>query len=125
MLAEGKIDVDEADRLLARAGPAEAAERPAGRRGPAFLRVLVRGGAAGEEVDLRVPLRLIRAGVRLSALMPEGARSRVEAALGEKGIHLDLGKAGPGAVEELVAALAELRVEVRGADGETVSVFCE
>lgn len=126
MLAQGKINTDEAERLLDAIGepagtPAET-ERPKSK--PKFLRVLVKEGK-GENVDVRVPIALIRAGIKLGAVIPPEALSKVDTALDEKGIKLDLlNTAKSGDLDELVDALADLRVEVEDGD-EHVSVYCE
>ena len=72
----------------------------------------------GETVNIRVPLKLVRTGIKLSAMLPKDARAKIEA----KGIDLE-SLSGKDA-EELVRALEELTVEVE--DGkETVRIFCE
>mgnify|MGYP007039525523 CR=1 FL=1 len=73
MLAEGKVTADEADRLIDAlvrdqpASPPAAAARPRAR--PKYLRVVVNaedpGGDGPSRVNVRVPLQLLRAGVRL------------------------------------------------------------
>jgi hypothetical protein len=135
MLGEGKISAQEADALLdalaASAGAAgelprlpAAANTPAS--GPKYLRVLVDGSQGGKEnkVNVRVPLDLIRAGMRLAALLPAVAYEPVNRALKENGLDLDVSKIKPENLEDLVAHLRELSVDV-DSDGEKVRVFCE
>ncbi len=134
MLKQGKITVDEAEQLLDALGqqpasePVSAASVVAPSAGTGrkcrFLRVLVKGGS-NETVDVRVPMQLLRAGVKLSALIPPEARGKVDCALGEKGINLDLANLSPEMLEDLVESMSELSVNVQGDDGETVRVFCE
>jgi len=98
------------------AGSGERApEKP---RAPKYLRVLV-DSADGDRVNVRVPLELIRTGIRLQAMLPEHAREQLD----QKGI--DLSQLGGLEGEKLVAALRELTVDVDSADGDTVRVFCE
>jgi hypothetical protein len=135
MLAAGKINATEADALLdAMSAPARAdivptaAARSAGgpASGPKYLRVLVEGSAEGKpsKVNVRVPFELIRAGMRLAALIPVVAYDPVNRALKENGIDLDISKIKPENLEDLVAHLQELQVDVD--DGtEKVRVFCE
>ena len=133
MLAEGKITVEDAERLLARlektrptsAPPAaELAAPGAGgdlvpRPGALkYLRVLV-DCADGDKVNVRVPLALVRTGIKLTALLPSDAARK----LGEKGI--DLSHLAELHGEEMVEALRELNVDVATAQGDTVRVFCE
>lgn len=125
MLAEGKITVDEAERLLQAVGPADADPsapspqavevRPTAR--PKYLRIQVDDGDASK-VNIRVPLDLIRAGVKLSSLLPKKARD----ALAGKGI--DLETKGKQAVEAIIDVLSELAIDVEDGD-EKVRIYCE
>lgn len=136
MLAAGKISADEAAKLLERLNkPAEptgfggvderyeASAGPAGEPGkplPKYLRVTVNdAGSAQVKVNVRIPLSLVRAGVRLGALLPNDAREALRA----KGI--DAAKLSQLEPDELIAALNELTVDVNGPQGETVRIFCE
>ena len=128
MLKKGKISVAEADDLLdaveepteatAAAVPSDAAPRAK----PKYLRVLVEDGK--DHVDVRVPLQLLRAGIKFTGFIPAEARQSVNAALSEKGINFDLSDINPAALEELLEAFGDLSVNV-GGDGEKVRVFCE
>src|SRR5438874_1978192 len=100
MLSEGKITVDEADRLLAamhgpaRAETAQAAAEPEKPKAPPkYLRVAVNtedGHDGPTNVNIRVPMQLLRAGVRLSSIIPPYARDKANAAMREQGIDIDL-----------------------------------
>lgn len=135
MLAAGKITADEADRLMAAienapspasgAGSAEPAVRPK----PKYLRVVVsdvRGKDGGPvNVNVRVPMQLLRAGVRLAGLIPQPAMERANIAMGHKGVHIDLGNIKPENLDELVDQLNDLTVEMDEGRGGKVRVFCE
>lgn len=127
MLSKGKITVEEASALLEKVivREQEPEEIPAGqdespvRKGtPRYLRVVV-DSSDGDKVNVRVPMSLIRTGLKLSSLMPAEAASAVQ----EKGIDLSVLKDLDG--EELVEALRELTVDVDSADGDKVRVFTE
>ena len=132
MLAKGKISVDEAERLLDAIGSASGEGAPAGagapegggKAKPKFLHVLVEE-KDGDRVSVRVPLNLVRAGVKLSSLMPDAAAEKVNEVLRQKGIRMDLGGMKSGALEELIDQLGELTVDVEERDGDKVRVFCE
>jgi hypothetical protein len=133
MLAEKKISADEAYRLLEALDDGEGGgQAPAATAtGPKYLRVTIvpdpeRG--SGENVDrvnVRVPMSLIRAGIKLTALIPDHARDKVNDALREKGIDFDVRNVKPEDIEELIGALGELEVDVLSAKGEKVKVFVE
>lgn len=130
MLSQGKISASEAESLLDAlpAGSASnASESSPSNTAPKYLRVLVEGheGEHGGKVNVRVPLNLIRAGVRLAALLPTGVYDQVNKALKENGVDFDVSKVRPENLEELVQHLNELTVDVEGNNGEKVRVFCE
>lgn len=134
MLSQGKINADEAERLIA------AVERPAqnqanssssaavsNKPSPKYLRVVVEeNGAQGPNtVNVRVPLQLLRAGVKLASVLPVSARSPVNTALREQGIEIDLSQLKPENLEELIEHLNDLTVDVNEGGRNKVRVFCE
>jgi hypothetical protein len=132
MLAQGKITVDEAEKLLAAVG--ESATEPKGAAGEAasggrawkYLRVQVEPGLGsdkGERVNIRVPFKLIRAGLKFAAFIPREAQDKVHQAFKEKGMDVDLARITPQDLEEIVANLDDMTVEVDGKD--KVRIFCE
>jgi hypothetical protein len=129
LLAEGKITAEEAEGLIAaleRHRPLAAGldARPHGK--VKYLRVMVDSVENGERgrVDVRVPLQLLRAGVRLAALIPPQALGQANAELGRAGVPFDLTQLKPEQLEALVDHLDEMTVEVDQPDAQ-VRVFCE
>jgi hypothetical protein len=146
MLAAGKITADEAERLLAAldsepsgavsatvSAGANGARNTGGKLHPKYLRVLVEadesmtGNKGLTTVNVRVPMQLLRAGVRLAALIPQQAHTQLDYALSSHGIPLTLSQIKPENLEELIDHLEDLTVDVDGKDGNTtkVRVFCE
>jgi hypothetical protein len=147
MLAAGKITADEAERLLAALDPEPVgvgasgsgaksnggASATATRAVPKYLRVLVEadesmtGNKGLTTVNVRVPMQLLRAGVRLAALIPQQAHGQLDHALSSHGIPLTLSQIKPENLEELIDHLEDLTVDVDGKDGNAtkVRVFCE
>ena len=137
LLSEGKISVDEAERLLSLAGNTSSrhSERNTRRENettppPKYLRVVVEPGSqagaeeSGERVNLRVPMALIRAGMRLPALIPGGVADKVNEALRENGIDLDVRRLDGDELDELISALSELEIDVENGEHK-VKVFVE
>jgi hypothetical protein len=129
LLADGKINADEAERLIAAlSGDRVAAEASPARKPPKYLRVVVdSGGGYGEgpaKVNVRIPMQLLRAGVRLGALIPVQAREQVNAALRENGIPLDISQIKPDNLETLIEQLGDFNVDVDDGHAQ-VRVFCE
>ena len=130
MLAEGKINADEAERLLSALerteAPATGASTPLRNGPPKYLRVSV--DATDEDgptkVNIRVPMALLRAGVRLTSLIPPGARDQVNAELAKNGVPFDIGQLKPENLEELISHLDDFTVDVDSTDAK-VRVFCE
>ncbi|MFO8183922.1 MAG: hypothetical protein R6U39_07080 [Candidatus Aegiribacteria sp.] len=126
MLSEGKISVEEATALLSRLGGGkeqEEAETPetedgVSRRVPKYLRVVV-DSADGDKVNVRVPLSLIKTGIKLSALVPGNAADQISS----HGVDLSNLSSLDG--DELIQALNELQIDVESGDGDTVKVFTE
>jgi hypothetical protein len=129
MLSDGKISAEEAERLLdaiQSPPPAAAHAAPGPTAPPRYFRVLVdtADGASPTKVNVRVPMQLLRAGVRLSALIPPAARDEVNAAMATRGLPFDINQLKPENLDELVASLGELTVDV-DSDETRVRVFCE
>jgi hypothetical protein len=137
MLAEKKISTDEAYRLLNALDSGGGGEKEAPRMAtdtvvkPKYLRVTVlpdpdRENAENvDRVNVRVPMSLIRAGIKLTSLIPDQAMDKVNDALRDKGINFDVRSVKPEDIEELIGALGELEVDVVSARGEKVKVFVE
>ncbi len=131
MLTEGKISAADADGLLAamdntKTPPPVTEVKPAPPKSPRYLRVQVEETDGDDsKVNIRVPFNLIRAGVRLTALLPTGLHEQINRALKETGVDFDISKVNPENLEELVEHLAELTVNVESGKGEEVRIYCE
>jgi len=131
MLSQGKIDVDEAEKLLAAISEpskdSEKSEMPKKKDLPKYLRVVVEPGpesVKGEKVNIRVPFSLLRAGIKLASLVPVDVQGKVNEHLKEKGVNLDLSNITSENLEELLVHLNDLTVDVDSKE-EKVRIFCE
>jgi len=129
MVAAGQITADDAEKLLeklgasghATAAPAATEEAPGAGQKLRYLRIVVEkpDRDPGDQVNIRVPLAFLRAGMKLLGVIPP----QVSEKLAEKGIDLaalrDL-KRG-----ELVDELKDLHVDVDSKNGEKVRIYCE
>jgi antitoxin component of RelBE/YafQ-DinJ toxin-antitoxin module len=138
MLAEGKVSADEAERLISAfeqpaAKSSESDAASAGKTRPKYLRVLVDSEDDGShegptKVNVRIPMQLLRAGVKLAGLIPSQALQSANDAIHKQGIPFDLTQIKPENLEELVEQLSDLTVDVDQKDANTkvkVRVFCE
>ncbi len=131
MLSSGKINVAEAEQLLATVGqPASetmATSPMAGleKKRPKYLRIEVKTQDENgpQNVNVRVPFNLLRAGVRLAQLMPANVRGQVQEGLDSSGLNLDLSKVKPEDLDQIVDQLADFQVDVEGK--EKVRIFAE
>jgi hypothetical protein len=134
MLAQGQITADEAERLIAAleneappAGAPGAAEQ-ASKAKPKYVRVVVTDhNKHGDpvNVDFRVPLGMLRAGVKLTGLIPKQARDRVNAALRQDGVPFDLSQITSDNLDEVIGHLDELTVDIDDKSKTKVRLFCE
>ncbi len=125
MVAEGTITPEEGEKLLSRLDSTPTAtalidprfETGEQKPGPLkYLRVVVDGG---DKINVRVPIGLIRTGIKLTTLIPMHASEH----LTDHGI--DLSKFNNLDGDELTEALRELKVEVDSEDGDIIRIFCE
>ena len=126
MLSSGKITVEEATALLSKLQDPETIdeeliETESGevrKRAPRYLRVVV-DSANGDKVNVRVPMSLLKTGIKLSALVPGNAAEQMSS-------HgFDLSQLSKLDGDELIEALSDLQVDVDSADGDKVRVFTE
>lgn len=137
MLAEGKITAEEAERLLdaldsrgASASPATASDEPAIKGDPKpllealpkFLYVKV-NAENGDTVDVKIPLALVRSGIKLTSLIPAQAMDQINSSMSEHGMSIDFSNLKPEDIDELVDALRETEVSVDSANGDKVRVY--
>ena len=128
MVAEGKISVKEAEELL------DALKEKTGQTGqantagngpvknPKYMFVKVTGK---DNVNVRVPFGLLRAGMKFTSLIPPMAMQQINQHMHDKGINLDLNNIKPQDLDDLIQSLADMEVNVVSKDGENVRVYCE
>ena len=122
MLSSGTISVQDAEQLL------HAVEEPRqieGKAEPRYFRILVskpaHEGKKAENVNVRVPISVIRGGLRLSAFLP-GILGKKKVQL-DDGTELDLSKLHYTDLEAMIKDIGELTVDVDG-DAQ-VRIRCE
>jgi hypothetical protein len=134
LLANGKVTADEAERLILalesdapKAGSGAAAAGSGTKAKAKYLRVIVEsteGGSAPTKVNIRIPMQLLRAGVKLASLIPVQAQTHVNQALHDSGVMIDVTQIKAENLEELVENLSDLSVDVDETNSK-VRVFCE
>jgi len=151
LLAQGKISVDEADRLLKAIGSASTGAGTAGAAAtgtgtatkeapsPKYLRITVTKGRSwsgddqtharrawmwagcvdgrSREVTIRVPVALVRNGMRLGAMIPGLAGSDLQAHLRERGVDVDLTRIDAETIDKLIHEFGEINIDVDSEHG--------
>ena len=97
---------------------------------PKFIRIMVDPAPDADKnkplhhVNIRVPLKIVRAGVNLASLIPGEAGQVVQGSLLKTGHTSDISKLDGSALDELIEALQELSIDAT-VDNHTVKVFVE
>ena len=131
MLAAGRINADEADRLIGalQGGQAGDATSVPAQPAPKYLRVIVDSNEKDDgpvHINVRVPLMLLRAGVRLASLIPPSAQAEVNRALREQGINVDVSQIKPANINEIIEQLRDLTVDIdHKSDDVKIKIFAE
>ena len=129
MLQEGKITVDEADRLI----KALSADRPAeatpdttaeGRERVRWIRINIQkpandAGHKAKNVNIRVPIAIVKGGMRLGAIIGTFAGEKAARRMKAQGLDIDLAKIssdlsqmnGP-EFDEFLRSLNETNIEI-------------
>ena len=140
LLAQGKITVDDADRLIKALGDAQAqaddampegSERPK----PSWFRINIHKPAnehrQAKDMTIRVPVSVMRGGMRLGAIIGSFAGEKAARRMRERGIDLDLSKIngdlsnlnGP-EFDQFLKSLDDVNIEID--DGKSqVRITCE
>jgi hypothetical protein len=118
LLAAGKITAEEAARLLdalASGNSQTPAAEPAAKSGPSvppkfiYVKVL---SAKGDNVNVKIPLALVRAGL-----------DQINKSMAEHGMSMDLASLKPEDLEELIESLREMEISVDATNGDNVRVY--
>lgn len=130
MVSEGKLSVDEAEKLLA-AVDRQSAEKKDLTSEPSritegkFLYVIVnpKEGKSQEKVSVKVPFALLKAGLNIAGLIPKEAQEKIQSSMNEHGMSFDLNEMNPKNIQEILTALEELTVDV-DTEESTIQVYC-
>lgn len=131
LLAVGKITAEEAGRLLdavesrrrqTEAAPASVVPENGSGETPKYIFVKVLS-VKGDNVNIKVPLGLVRAGLKLTSFIPQPAMEQINKSMGEHGMSMDLLNFKSEDLEELLQALREMEIDVDAANGDNVRVY--
>ena len=145
LLAEGKITAEEAERLLdaldTRTAAAAGAAGTTGAAQVGALRDAIKGDPTpliealpkflyvkvnaenGDNVDVKIPIALVRSGLKLTSLIPPQAMDQINSSMTEHGMSVDFTNLKPEDIDELVKSLREMEISVDSANGDKVRVY--
>ena len=133
LLAQGKITVDEAEELLRALGAGGSQERAAApgdtaKKQPRFIRITVHkpaaSGAEAKDLNIRVPLPILKGGMRLGALIPGFVGQKIASRLRERGCEFDWSNLDEPAIHAIFAELTDMGIDV-DSDQAQVRITCE
>jgi len=78
----------------------------------------------GDNVDVKIPIALVRSGLKLTSLIPPLAMDKINDTMSEHGMSVDFNTFKPDDIDELVEALREMEANVDAKNGDTVRVYC-
>jgi hypothetical protein len=136
LLASGKVTVDEADQLLyavaapppqtsaAAPPPAPGAERPK----PRWVRINVhktaQQGSHDKDVNIRIPIAIVRSGMRIGALIPGLAGDQFAAQMRAKGLDIDFSKLDAATIETVLREIGDTNIEIESGKAQ-LRITCE
>ena len=123
LLSQGKITVDDADQLLRALGASslesESATESTDKQSARWIRVTVdkaaRDGKPAKQVSIRVPMALVRGGVRLGTIFPGFTRKdgdTVSRHLRDHGVDVDWSKLDLSQLDTVLQNLDETTIDV-------------
>lgn len=138
MLAEGKITTEQAEKLLdaigeksqeakpeaSEAKPESKEEQASGEK-PKCLRIMVTGKhGKGDNVNIRIPLQLIRAGVKMKSLLPFEVSEKLSNKMKINNVDWDIKNMDEESLNGFFKSLKEMSIDI-DEDDENVKIFCE
>lgn len=134
MLAEGKIDASEAESLLVAiersneppSNQAQTADKnDSSPKKLKYFRVIIESkNNEKEKVNIKIPLGLIRAGVKLASVIPGSAKDKINIALKEKGLNFNIDEVNSESIETILNALADSCIDIED-EKEAIKICCE
>jgi SHOCT-like domain len=119
LVAQGKVTVDEGEQLLsALNAPIVAPDAPEGvsRPKPRWVRIAIhkkaKEGKRDKDVNIRVPIAVIKGGMRLGALIPGLAGEELSAKMRDRGLDIDFSKLDAASIEAVLEEIGETNIEI-------------
>ena len=131
MLAAGKINAEEAERLLdalvENSSPLHT-DKPenTNKRTPKYLHVQIQqetNSSPHDAVNVKVPILLLKTGMKLKSFMPKNTQGKISEHLHKHGINIDLDNMDDEQLDNLLTALMDTSIDIES-EHEKIRVFC-
>lgn len=131
MLSEGKISTEDADNLLNAIKEEGIKDTSINQKEsrkkifPDYLYVIVEPKSKGKDkVNIKIPLKLLKAGVKLASLMPHSLQEQVNASLKKEGIDFDIESINRENFTDFILTLTAVSIDVES-ENERLKIYCE
>ncbi len=125
LLAEGKVTVTEAERLLDALKTDVSREETSGKKSAQSLRVTITPrDNSGKVVNVKIPLLIVKTGIKLGAFMPGKTQEQMQQAFRDRGISFNMNQLDGETVDRLAESLAQAAIEVDDEKGH-IRIYCE
>jgi hypothetical protein len=74
---------------------------------------------------VKIPLALVRSGLKLTSLIPPAAMDKINEQMNDSGVSIDFSNLKPEDIDDLIHALREMEVNVDSKNGDKVRVYAE
>jgi len=78
----------------------------------------------GDNVGVKIPIALVRSGLKLTSLIPAQAMDQINDSMPEHGMCVDFSNLKPEDIDELVGTLREMEINIDAKNGDSVRVYC-
>ncbi len=130
MVAEGKLTAEDAAKLL-QALDGQTQELEVSHKEQTidvkgrylYVQVEPKEGRSSEQVSIKVPLALVKAGLNITKLIPPDAQDKIQSSLRDSGVPFNLSDIDSQNFEEIMEALEQMSIDV-DTDESSVKIFC-
>lgn len=115
MLAKGKINSEEAEKLLNAVDKGSDVESDSSEKikNPKYMIIMVRKNKGkSRDINVKIPLFMIRAGVKLSSFLPGGAKDSIGEAFKKNNMDINSDTFGPENFQQMIGIMEEMKIDI-------------
>lgn len=129
MVAEGKISPEEGGQLIDKLekdqkdiGNSDVLQAMEAKN--FYIKVEPKDGKSKDQVSVKVPFALLKAGLNIAGLIPKEAQEKINSSMAEKGMSFNISDMKPENIQEIMTALEEFTVDIE-TDDSSVKIYCK